>query len=63
MAHERYDCNQGCPVEAALSVIGGKWKGVILYHLLDNTMRFNALQRLMPSHAKDADKAATRASV
>ena len=48
MAHTKYDCNQGCPVEAALGVIGGKWKGVILYHLLSETMRFNALRRLMP---------------
>ena len=46
--HTRYDCNQGCPVEAALEVIGGKWKGVILYHLLLKTMRFNEIRRLMP---------------
>ena len=48
MPHARYDCNEGCPVEACLGVIGGKWKGVILYHLLSRTMRFNELRRLMP---------------
>lgn len=48
MAHSKYDCNLGCPVEAVLEVIGGKWKGVILYHLLSETMRFNQLRRLMP---------------
>lgn len=41
----RYDCAPGCPVEAALDVIGGKWKGVILYHLGKGTLRFGALQR------------------
>ena len=36
-----------CPVEATLDVIGGKWKGVILYQLAE-TRRFTELQRLIP---------------
>lgn len=39
----------GCAVETTLSVIGGVWKPVILFHLLGGKMRFNALCRLTPS--------------
>lgn len=37
-----------CPVETALNIIGGKWKGVLIFHLLSGKKRFNELQRLMP---------------
>jgi len=49
MRHKRYDCNFGCPVEASLEVVGGKWKGVILFHLSSGTKRYNELMRLMPN--------------
>ncbi|MDO7905715.1 helix-turn-helix domain-containing protein [Paenibacillus sp. JX-17] len=39
----------GCPVEVTLDVIGGKWKGIILYHLSSGTKRFNEFRRLMPA--------------
>jgi DNA-binding HxlR family transcriptional regulator len=48
MRHERYDCNFGCPVEAALKALGSKWKGLILFHLKDGMRRFNELRRLIP---------------
>ncbi len=49
MRHKNYTCSFGCSIEAAVEVIGGKWKGVILHHLSTGTKRFNELQRLMPS--------------
>ena len=41
-------CFPGCPVEATLTYLDGKWKGVILFHLLNGTLRFNALRRMLP---------------
>ncbi|MEM7489818.1 MAG: helix-turn-helix domain-containing protein [Pseudomonadota bacterium] len=43
--HDGYDCNAGCPVEAALELIGQKWKGIALWHLSRGTLRFTELKR------------------
>ena len=37
-----------CPVETTLSVIGGKWKALILWHLKEKTIRFGELKRSLP---------------
>ena len=50
LKHEHFDCAVGCSVEATLELIGGKWKGVILYHLLqESVLRFSQLQKLFPN--------------
>lgn len=36
-----------CPVEIALDIIGGKWKGVILWWLKEDVRSFSELKRLM----------------
>lgn len=48
MRHSDYNCSFACSVEAAIEAIGGKWKGIILYHL-SSTKRFNELGKLMPA--------------
>lgn len=38
-----------CEIEVAISVIGGKWKPLILWHLGEyETVRFSKLQHLIP---------------
>ncbi len=39
--------NYNCPVEAALGMIGGKYKTVILYHLKDQTLRYSELKTIL----------------
>ncbi len=38
-----------CPVEATLSLIGGKYKPLILWHLVDCPLHYMELQRRIPS--------------
>jgi DNA-binding HxlR family transcriptional regulator len=37
-----------CPIDVALSVIDGRWKGTILWRLLDGPMRTSELRRSIP---------------
>lgn len=46
-----------CPVEAALQLIGGKYKAVILWHLMQGTLRYSQLHKKMP---KATDKMLTQ---
>jgi DNA-binding HxlR family transcriptional regulator len=48
--HKSLDCSPGCVVEGALALIGGKWKGVVLYHLFqEEVLRFNEIRRRLPN--------------
>lgn len=42
-------CQYICPVESTLDVIGGKWKGIVLYKLLERPRRFSELKRELPT--------------
>ena len=48
LGQERLEISYLCPVEATVDIIGGKWKSVILFHLLSGKKRFGELQRLLP---------------
>ena len=37
-----------CPLQAAINVIGGKWKTIILFTLADQTLRFGELKKSIP---------------
>ena len=37
-----------CCTSLAMGIIGGKWKTVILYHLKNNTLRYNELRKRIP---------------
>lgn len=32
-----------------MGIIGGKWKAVILYHLIEGKLRYNELRKVMPT--------------
>ena len=36
-----------CPVETTIAAIGGRWKVLVIHHLLDGEKRFGELARLL----------------
>lgn len=49
MAKRNKVLRKTCPFEAALDILGGKWKGMILFQLMKGTHRFNELKTSIPS--------------
>ena len=45
-------CSEPCPIERGMRIIGGKWKGSILWHLQDGPVRFNDLARQLGGVSK-----------
>jgi len=39
----------GCSVEEALTVLGGRWRMLIISFLIERPMRFNELRRAIPN--------------
>lgn len=50
MDYEEKDYN--CPVNMTLKLIGGKYKPLILWHLVSSTLRFSELCKLIPQVTK-----------
>lgn len=36
-----------CPVDLTLQIIGGRWKGIVIWNLREKTMRFNELKKTL----------------
>tara|TARA_R110002049_G_scaffold81404_2_gene206952 strand:- start:1467 stop:1829 length:363 start_codon:yes stop_codon:yes gene_type:complete len=38
-----------CCASLTMGIIGGKWKTVIIFHLINETLRYNELRKKMPT--------------
>lgn len=45
-------CSEPCAIEKGMRLIGGKWKGSLIYHLKDGPVRFNDLARMLSGASK-----------
>ncbi|HDM8054856.1 winged helix-turn-helix transcriptional regulator [Vibrio harveyi] len=45
-------CSDPCAIEKGMRLIGGKWKGSLIYHLKDGPVRFNDLARMLGGASK-----------
>lgn len=49
---ETLSSDAGCPVTRFMTLLGGKWKPIVLFHISNGTNRFGALQRAIPDVSK-----------
>ena len=45
-------CTEPCAIERGMRILGGKWTGSILWHLKDESVRFNDLARMVGGASK-----------
>lgn len=48
VVHISQQFSERCPVTDTLDIIGGKWKVLIIHHLIQRPKRFNELRRDLP---------------
>lgn len=41
-----------CSLEAGMDVLGGKWRSLVLWHILQEKLRFSQLQKILPGISK-----------
>jgi len=41
-----------CSLEATMDVLGGKWRSLILWHLIKEDLRFSQIQKIVPGISK-----------
>ncbi|MBL0316480.1 MAG: helix-turn-helix transcriptional regulator [Flavobacteriales bacterium] len=49
---KRYKLNGAfyyCPVDLTLQIVGGRWKGIVIWNLRDEKLRFSELKRRLVS--------------
>lgn len=49
MRKQKHTAYTNCPVEAGLDLIGGKWKAILLFRVMEGTRRFGELRKLLPN--------------
>ena len=41
-----------CPLEASMDLLAGKWRALIIWHLIKEDLRFSQIQKIVPGISK-----------